>query len=142
MNQDLSQPIQEWGAKEVQTGCKHQGRTHEGQDDLEERAPPHKIYYTTLRVACSNRLKSVQPLLVREYSLPLTPSVERRILLRTDPVDANFSVLIMNLLNRRHALKMFTASTAGIASGMPLWGSARYFQQAPSRHRRIPSALG
>ena len=43
----------------------------------------------------------------------------------------------MSLLNRRNALKMFTASTAGIASGMPLWGSSRYFQQAPSRQPRI-----
>ena len=40
-------------------------------------------------------------------------------------------------LNRRQTLKMLTATVGGFASGTPLWGRARYLQQAPIRQPRI-----
>lgn len=43
----------------------------------------------------------------------------------------------MSSLNRRHALKMLTTTIAGFAAGAPLWGRARYLQQAPIRQPRI-----
>jgi len=43
----------------------------------------------------------------------------------------------MSLMNRRQALKMLTTPAAALAAGTPLWGQARYLQQAPLRQPRI-----